>query len=502
MIFHKQAVVSTQSTEKKMESEPAPKSVPKRVTRTISLNPDAEGHPTYHPNNAEQKKSSKKDVPQFPSSPEEDLSNTFDGSYPYADGPFPESEERSIPSKVLPQLVYASLSDEQKDMIRAFREDPEIAEWIPEPSENHYLHTDFYLSRYLVAREWNVKAAKAMYIASMKWRKENNISEIVEEFEKSEYFPLLRSYWPGSFDKRWDFWSFDNSWVTYSRIGTLDPEILEVIPANILVKYHIYCCEIIERKNLKIVQQKGYSPGIIMIEDMSGLGLSFMDKALMDLLKQVVQIDSDYYPAMLRKFFLINTPGIFTIIWNAAKPFFDPSTLTKFEVLGGDTKKSAAKLQEIIPEKYLPAFLGGKSPFEMPSAGSVKELTKLVPIAPGQYRKTSIGRNISYMHPLTISQPLTCKWEFKIRDEVFFGIDRVVVEEEVEGKKESRGKVKYVPVLPKKKINSKQVISGSFEFAEELVPGKYVLVWVNDSFFPRDLFYRYTFTETNNEDQP
>lgn len=71
-----------------------------------------------------------------------------------------------------------------------------------------------------------------------------------------------------------------------------------------------------------------------MVEDLQGLNIEFVDPALQDVLRQstpiicssvlllilacaevlrflVVKIDSDYYPAILRKFFLINTPAFF-----------------------------------------------------------------------------------------------------------------------------------------------------------------------------------------------
>lgn len=35
------------------------------------------------------------------------------------------------------------------------------------------MHTDFYLARYLVARNWDVDAARDMFETAMKWREDN-----------------------------------------------------------------------------------------------------------------------------------------------------------------------------------------------------------------------------------------------------------------------------------------------------------------------------------------
>lgn len=81
-----------------------------------------------------------------------------------------------------------------------------------------------------------------------------NIDTIIDDFEKSEFFPILHNYWPASFDKNWEFWSYDNSFVTYQRSGSVDPELLNVVPRAEIIRYHLYCCEVIERKAAKIVR--------------------------------------------------------------------------------------------------------------------------------------------------------------------------------------------------------------------------------------------------------
>jgi len=356
----------------------------KQRQKSVSLNMDDHGHAKYVSPDIEKKQKVPlvKALPEFISS---DFS--FDSSFHTADGPIDPSQEKEIPAHILPSLIYGSLSDEQKEIITQFRADPEIAEWISPPRQDHHLHTDFYLTRFLVAREWDFLKAKDMFITAMKWRKENKVDSIIQDFEKEAYFPLLSSYWPGSFHRDWDFWSFDNSFVSYQRLGTLDVGLMDIVPQEVLIRYHIYCAEILEMKYAKIVRLKGYCPGCIMVEDLSNLGMSFVDKKIMELLKLVVKIDSDYYPAILRKFFIINTPRVFTMVWAVVKKFFDQATLEKFEILGSEPKKVIPILKEIIPEKYLLDFYEGESSFRIPSGGSVKELVDFTKSLPKKEEK-------------------------------------------------------------------------------------------------------------------
>jgi hypothetical protein len=79
---------------------------------------------------------------------------------------------------------------------------------------------------------------------------------------------------------------------------------------------------------------KGFVPGQIIFEDMTGFGSGFLSSKIIEMVQAVSQIDSDYYPAILRKFYFFNAPAVFTMFWSVVKKFIDKDTLVKFEVLG------------------------------------------------------------------------------------------------------------------------------------------------------------------------
>lgn len=299
----------------------------------------------------------------------------FDSEYPTADGPLPAELEREISEDILPRLIYHKLDKNQIEMVKKFRNDPEIAKWIYEPSDEHYFHTDFYLTRFLIAREWDFAKSKEMFINAMKWRKENNVDNIIEEFEKSEYYDVLSTYWPGSVNKAWDFWTWDNSFVSYSNMGSVDTKLVKYVPQDVIIRFHIYCSEILERKFNKIVRTKGYFPGVVIIDDLEGLGVGFLDQKVLAVLKEAVRIDSDYYPAILRKFYLTNTPKAFAMVWGIVKNFFDKATLDKFSI---HENQKLPILKDLIPPKYLPQYLEGECPWKMPDPSHIKEIAKKI----------------------------------------------------------------------------------------------------------------------------
>lgn len=52
----------------------------------------------------------------------------------------------------------------------------------------------------------------------------------------------------------------------------MDPRLVDEVPMEAVIDYHKYVVEVVEKKHAKVVHQKGYSPGGIVIEDLTGLG--------------------------------------------------------------------------------------------------------------------------------------------------------------------------------------------------------------------------------------
>lgn len=52
----------------------------------------------------------------------------------------------------------------------------------------------------------------------------------------------------------------------------MDPRLVDRVPMEAVIDYHKYVVEVVEKKHAKIVHRVGFSPGGIVIEDLTGLG--------------------------------------------------------------------------------------------------------------------------------------------------------------------------------------------------------------------------------------
>ena len=94
----------------------------------------------------------------------------------------------------------------------------------------------------------------------------------------------------------------------------------------------------------------------IIIKDMKGVPM-FADWGSLMALKESGRVDDAYYPQTLKTMFFINTSIYFTALWNIVKPWFDPVSLEKVQILGDDYYQVLTKY---ISEDMIPVEYGGK----------------------------------------------------------------------------------------------------------------------------------------------
>jgi len=244
----------------------------------------------------------------------------------------------------LPPVV--PISDVQKKLIEKFKE--RVREYIKP------FHTDDTFIRFLRARAYDLNKATEMFVNSMKWRAEVNADNILETFPKNKYFKYLYNYWPA----RMHGVTKDGWPVFIERIGAVDARgLLKNVPENILIQYHIWVVENDEKKRAELFLEKGVHPGIVIIQDLAGLGWKHIHSSALNCIKKIFAIDQNNYPEALRKLYVVNAPRLFQVVFGILKPWVDPQTLQKVVVLGTDYKQ---ELLKVIDETELPPVLGGK----------------------------------------------------------------------------------------------------------------------------------------------
>jgi hypothetical protein len=95
----------------------------------------------------------------------------------------------------------------------------------------------------------------------------------------------------------------------------------------------------------------------VTIVDLKGVGLGHFTAKAREFLAVTSKISSNNYPEILGSMYVVNTPGIFPMIWNQVKSILDPGTRAKIHLI--NSKQTREKLLEVIDADQLPCFLGG-----------------------------------------------------------------------------------------------------------------------------------------------
>ena len=130
--------------------------------------------------------------------------------------------------------------------------------------------------------------------------------------------------------------------------GLCDVEKMLKIGAEPFLKNHV-------RINEKCIDSKTGKRLVIL--DLLGLNSSMLGSGGFALLKKMIDLDQRHYPESMYKMFIINAPWLLSTAFEVVKPWLDPMTLSKIQILGEDYKEILLK---DIGIDQLPFYLGGK----------------------------------------------------------------------------------------------------------------------------------------------
>jgi len=261
------------------------------------------------------------------------------------------------------------MTEEQQDLLKEFKE---LVKDIKKP-----WHDDGELTRWLVARDWDLKKATYMFTESMKWRNKENIDTILDFLPKTNpFFDLLKEYWPHNILSPHRFYTKDGWPVIYEKFGALDFDLVDLMPLDHLVSFHMYTIECVEKERRRCVDLHGCPMGFTLVQDLEGLGIDHISPNAVKILKQIAKIDQDNFPEGLRKVFFVNTPKIFQMGWKLVKGAFDDGVVAKFNFFG-DKEEFLPELLKVMTEDNIPVEYGGQAQVELAPGGSVKKYKKL-----------------------------------------------------------------------------------------------------------------------------
>lgn len=214
----------------------------------------------------------------------------------------------------------------------------------------HIHNTPMWLIRYLITKQYNVDAAEAMMIKTVKWRVENGVDTILTDYKPPAG---LQNKYPGAILKEADK---EGDPIFINRTGVTDlPGLVDTYGTEELLKYEVYRRESVmvgpwidewEKKKGRPVR------AAILIEDLHGLSRHTLASRALKYYGQVTELDGAYYSEINKKIIIIRAPTVFRMAWSIVKRFFDPHIVDKMEFCGD--KDYLQVLEKYVDLEVLP----------------------------------------------------------------------------------------------------------------------------------------------------
>jgi len=217
-----------------------------------------------------------------------------------------------------------------------------------------------------------------------------------------------------------------------------------------------------------------------MIEDFEGIGFHTFSPSVLKVAQEIIRINQNYYPEMLRKMFLINVPSVFYMFWKGIQLWLEARSVAKMEMINGNALCVYDKFAAIFDLSTLPQRLGGTSLRDIPKGGSIG--TPIKKLKDKAKHKIDIYRGCKHEVTYHFDVGDIVSWEFITKEyDIGFTIECVG------GKK--------TQVKPYERIDSfKMVIKGSLVIE---MSGDYLFEWDNSFSWTRGKRLKYNLYKGN-----
>lgn len=264
----------------------------------------------------------------------------------------------------------------------------------------NYLHPSLVLLRYLRANAFDVARAAEHITRNIEWRREHSVGKLCtmqpEEILKCDMprFAALFPHWHCGYDRQ-------RRPVLYKQYGGFEcTELLKMTTIEAVAQYHIWEQEACMRLCMLQSLRSGYLvETLTAVIDVAGMQLRQVDSSFMAIVKAIANIDQAQYPETLGRFYIINTPYIFPMVWKMVKTFLDPVVASKIHIISKRSDWEPALLDYIGAEN-LSATYGGTAP---PLSPELHPYTEIMATWPKQDSLTSQGVDRA---PFSLASPV------------------------------------------------------------------------------------------------
>ena len=210
------------------------------------------------------------------------------------------------------------------------------------------------LVRFLKARNGNIKQAAVMIKAYKTWRGTYDVDglKIFRFFE----FDAVQKIYPRAWHKT-D--KLGRPVLIMAHANVTIEKLWKVTNQERFIKFHVreneklqhYRLEACSKARRETVNQ------VVAVMDLKGFSMLEVGRGI-GLIREIGQIDADYYPEMMGKILVINAHPIFSSFWGIFKQILPAETVKKITILGNCYYEV---LRELVDDENIPEYLGGKS---------------------------------------------------------------------------------------------------------------------------------------------
>ncbi|KAI6985225.1 CRAL/TRIO domain-containing protein [Hortaea werneckii] len=286
-----------------------------------------------------------------------------------------------------PAAHVGHLNETQQTQLDKFRRFCESkGYYTPATDDTPATHDDETLLRYLRARKFNPEQAFDQLKDTEDWRKANDLENLYETIDIDEYEQTRRLYpqWTGRRDKRGiPFYVYeigqvdakavsayssdrDSSSSKSKSTNTTSTTTSPQTPRKMLRLFALYenLCRFV-LPLCSLVPDRSHSETPISqssnVVDLSGVGITKF-WALRNHMSDASQLATAHYPETLDRIFVVGAPSFFPTVWEYAKRWFDPITVSKIFILSEKNMRST--LEQYVDLDNLPKKYGGNLDWE------------------------------------------------------------------------------------------------------------------------------------------
>mmetsp|Transcript_5012 Transcript_5012/g.10523 ORF Transcript_5012/g.10523 Transcript_5012/m.10523 type:complete len:499 (+) Transcript_5012:175-1671(+) len=222
--------------------------------------------------------------------------------------------------------------------------------------------------RFLRAGKGDPIEGQRRYEATLQWRKEHDIDNIL--FEPHPLFEMVKRNYPHYFHLR----GRRGEPVFYEQPPKTDLAALKAGGMDLpgLVRHYTMVTEF----QWQYIERDDFARSITVL-DLEGIKISDFVGECVEYVKMCSAFSGQHYPERAGHVIVVNVPRWFAMIWKVVKPMVDEVTLEKISIVRGQDAVFAA-LSEKIPVENIPPEYGGKSMKlgESPEEWAVRDLMR------------------------------------------------------------------------------------------------------------------------------